>query len=80
MSGESFDAKKIQEAQEALENELPENLSEYTGQWVAIRNGEVILAVEKVEDLLTSELLEETDLVYQVPGPGPYLYRAQNAA
>lgn len=71
---------EAQEAQNRMNEMLPEDLEDYTGQWVAIRDGRVVIASEKAEEVFNSPDVEETDLLYLVPPPGPHFYQFEQVA
>ena len=53
---------------------VPENIDEYAGMWVALRNGEVVAAAESYDELERSEGFEPTDAFYTVPETGTQAY------
>ena len=56
---------------------LPENIGEYSGHWVAIRNREVIAASQDFNEVVNSSSFDSaTDALYHVPEAGITYYLA----
>ena len=52
----------------------PEALERYTGQWVAVRNGEVVASGDSYDELRAHEGVTDTDAVYHVPSADSLFY------
>ena len=52
----------------------PEALKDYSGKWVAVRNGAVIAAALSFEDLKAHADVQDTDAIYHVPSDTSLFY------
>ena len=59
---------------EVARSPLPEGVERYAGQWVALRNGEVIAAADDLNDLIGREDVLSSDVFYRVPEAGACFY------
>jgi hypothetical protein len=51
-----------------------EALGQYAGQWVALRDGQVVAAAETLEELRENPGVRRDDAVFVVPEPTSYFY------
>jgi Family of unknown function (DUF5678) len=53
---------------------LSQNLDDYDGQWVAVRDGEVVAHGPDEESLRADEAVRETDLLFPIGDPPSGFY------
>ena len=58
----------------------PEGYEAYGGQWVAIRDHQIVAAAEKLDDLFADERVGPDDEVWRVPEPGVVHFYSNVAA
>jgi hypothetical protein len=51
-----------------------EALKEYSGKWVAVRDGEVIASAKDFDELVKIEEVRATDALFRVPEDGTYFF------
>lgn len=56
-----------------------EAFEKHPGEWVAIRDGQIIAAAESVEGLEQNDAVEPTDTIFLVPDPSTHFYRLRRA-
>jgi len=54
--------------------QLSQDLDDYDGRWVAVRNGEVVAHAADEESLRRDEAVRETDLLYPIGDPPSGFY------
>lgn len=52
----------------------PEGWEDHRGRWVAIRDGEIVAAAAKLDDLYEDERMRDGDGVWRVPEAGFHFY------
>ena len=58
----------------------PPGYEAYGGQWVAIRDHEIVAAAEKLDDLFADQRVRHTDGIWRVPEPGVIHFYSNSAA
>jgi hypothetical protein len=54
---------------------LPEGaVEQFSGKWVAIREGAVVAAADSFQELVENEEVRATDVLYHVPAEGTYFF------
>jgi hypothetical protein len=61
-------------AVDVAQSPLPEGVERYAGEWIALRDGEVIAHAETLEALTQDESVVDTDVLYRVPERGSFFY------
>ncbi len=52
----------------------PEGWENYRGQWVAIRDDQIVAAAVKLDDLFADERYRQSDVVSRIPEAGIHFY------
>jgi hypothetical protein len=58
----------------------PEDWESYRGQWVAIREGQIVAAAIKLDDLYADERVQQSDGVARVPEDGVHFFSSATRA
>lgn len=54
--------------------ELSQNLDDYDGRWIAVRDGQVVACADDEESLRADEAVRDGDLVYPIGDPPSGFY------